>query len=1063
MERSIQITLRNMRMTPFRSASAPLRLRKPRGRGCLRGRIIPITTGEVTISDSELIYSNSQGGTVTYLWTQVGGPVGCAQIASPTSLNTPISFARKGDYTFRLTATQTIRGNTLSGYDEVRIQVQFPYKVNAGEYEDIRLPKPLLLDAVNSTDVGTAKDVWIQDLTSSAQYDDDITTTNLPNLPSGVVVTWSMVKGPGTASFNPPASDTDRMHSSVLNPSVQFSKAGKYTLRLSAGTSTGQTLASDEVEITALPGKLISARADHSLVVFEDSIVRACGYDGSGQLGNGIGCDNQPVFDYVLRGQQPGTHRYLRNITDIATGNIFSLALDNTGNVWSWGAPTNEAGLGRPSSESYSHCIPGQVLKYTSDIDTAPLDNITEISAIIGEVQNISENLSYGVALDKFGQVWTWGRGPIGENLSTPSSTYYGCDFGRFYANKVLRGEQNSADYLQNIIAIDGGWHHILALNTDGKVFSWGCNVGGALGDPDHSEIFVEPVFVHKGLQQGGDEYLSNIVAVSAGCDFSVAIEKQDGSDYKGRVYTWGTNWNGQLGSNSNVTNSNSPVIVQYKSENDQIKDITGIIAISAGRDFCLALDNDHHVWAWGNNTYGQLGTGTNTESHVAVPVLMIDPDTGGTISFGSHCKGGIVQISAGYSHCLAVDAEGAVWAWGGGEGSGPNATGFDKLGIGLIQQNVVYPTRVIPEPLTVVNQNTGFKYETITEAINGKDPKPAAANGDTLVAYPGEYYERVDFGGKNITLTSLNPDDPEIVASTIINGGGGGNAVTIGFDNYAYSAGKITGFTIRGGSCGVNINSNGSEVILEKNNIVSNAVGIEIIGSCPTTITDNDIAYNKAGIHCERTGSKTISRNRIVHNMGAGIVCWECTDATCILNNFVFNNGSKKSSYDSYTYGTIEVQDGIVFYGSFGKVYNNTVVSNSLNGVSARHKNGVTSHPDIRNCILWGNGTDSSHNLDTANNYGGVVDIYNCCIEGGATGTNNISADPKLESGFVLGPDSPCIDAGDNSILTEWIEWLEENNENPTDIVGTPRIIDGERSATPTVDIGAYEFRRGR
>ena len=76
-------------------------------------------------------------------------------------------------------------------------------------------------------------------------------------------------------------------------------------------------------------------------------------------------------------------------------------------------------------------------------------------------------------------------------------------------------------------------------------------------------------------------------------------------------VMAWGRNTYGQLGTGNN-TNRNVPV---------QITSLTGIKAVNGGRYHSLALKNDGTVWAWGRNVNGALGNGSNTESNVPVRV----------------------------------------------------------------------------------------------------------------------------------------------------------------------------------------------------------------------------------------------------------------------------------------------------------------------------------------------------------------------------------------------------------------------------------------------------------
>lgn len=106
-------------------------------------------------------------------------------------------------------------------------------------------------------------------------------------------------------------------------------------------------------------------------------------------------------------------------------------------------------------------------------------------------------------------------------------------------------------------------------------------------------------------------------------------------------VHAWGNDAYGELGNGSN-TNSNIPV---------QVNSLTGIKAIASKGHHTLALQSDSTVWAWGSNLVGQLGNGTTTTPGINVPVLC---------SITS-----IVAIGAGEDHSLVVKSDGSVWAWG--------------------------------------------------------------------------------------------------------------------------------------------------------------------------------------------------------------------------------------------------------------------------------------------------------------------------------------------------------------------------------------------------------------
>lgn len=107
----------------------------------------------------------------------------------------------------------------------------------------------------------------------------------------------------------------------------------------------------------------------------------------------------------------------------------------------------------------------------------------------------------------------------------------------------------------------------------------------------------------------------------------------------EGTVWAWGKNSYGQFGDGTN-TWSNVPVQ----------SGISGVTTIAGGQDHTIALKNDGTVWVWGSNSSGQLGNGTNTDSNVPVQVSGLT---------------GVTAIAAGSRHSIALKSDGTVWAWG--------------------------------------------------------------------------------------------------------------------------------------------------------------------------------------------------------------------------------------------------------------------------------------------------------------------------------------------------------------------------------------------------------------
>jgi alpha-tubulin suppressor-like RCC1 family protein len=81
------------------------------------------------------------------------------------------------------------------------------------------------------------------------------------------------------------------------------------------------------------------------------------------------------------------------------------------------------------------------------------------------------------------------------------------------------------------------------------------------------------------------------------------------GSD--GAVWAWGENSSGQLGDGTTI-NRNTPVAVERLSD---------VVAIAAGKVHSMALSRDGTLWSWGGNYSGQLGDGTVANTNLPVRV----------------------------------------------------------------------------------------------------------------------------------------------------------------------------------------------------------------------------------------------------------------------------------------------------------------------------------------------------------------------------------------------------------------------------------------------------------
>ena len=170
----------------------------------------------------------------------------------------------------------------------------------------------------------------------------------------------------------------------------------------------------------------------------------------------------------------------------------------------------------------------------------------------------------------------------------------------------------------------------VLEIREDGLVWSWGENFFGEVGDGTR-RIPAGPVPLAVPREVRG---------VAAGDGFSLAV------DAAGTVWRWGTV------DVETVDRAGTPATRTFESPvPEPIAGLPRILAVAAGEDHGLALDEHGSVWAWGGNEQGQLGDGTRI----------------GRADRPKRVRGlpRVRDISAGWETSQALDEEGVVWVWG--------------------------------------------------------------------------------------------------------------------------------------------------------------------------------------------------------------------------------------------------------------------------------------------------------------------------------------------------------------------------------------------------------------
>jgi alpha-tubulin suppressor-like RCC1 family protein len=304
----------------------------------------------------------------------------------------------------------------------------------------------------------------------------------------------------------------------------------------------------------------------------------------------------------------------------ISAGSGHTLAIRNDGSVWSWGR--NHFGqLGNGA------------------ISTSPTTTTTRparVTGLTGTFVSVAAGLEHSVALRSDGTIWAWGRntsGEVGNNTtSTPKTT----------AVQVCNISGQPC-FGNKYVAIAAGGAHTLALRDDATLWAWGYNGEGQVG-----QGHTAPVLLPR--EQSIQELSWNTMA--AGSNHSLGLISG------GWAAAWGYNHRGQLG-NSSTESSSTPSLVQTPNR-------WKALARGSASHSSLAQDLDGTLWAWGDNSAGQLGRSVSELTFSDMPIEV--QGEGRTWTW--------TQLAQGTQHAGGLK-DGRIWTWG--------ANGSGQLGRGAI------------------------------------------------------------------------------------------------------------------------------------------------------------------------------------------------------------------------------------------------------------------------------------------------------------------------------------------------------------------------------------------
>lgn len=373
----------------------------------------------------------------------------------------------------------------------------------------------------------------------------------------------------------------------------------------------------------------LACGSNHTMAIKTDGTLWAWGYNFSNQLGDGTGTTRtSPV--------QIGTGSVW---TSVSCGLYHTAAVKSDGTLWTWGW------------NGYGQLGDGSNTQRNSPVQVGTDTNWSKVSC----------GGNHTLAIKSTGALWSWGYntyGQLGTGYSSSRNTPLQVGTGSDWA------------------AVAGGQVHTLAVKTNGTLWSWGTNDNGQLGNGSFSS---NPIPAQVGSATHWSEMVSaygqsmamtsdgtlwawgrndygqvgdgtmtrrsipiqigpagNWSAVACGNTHTVAVQTD------GTLWTWGDNEDDQLGKTPE-TKLPGPVPAGPAGNGYWI-------SVANGSSHTAAVRNDGTLWAWGVNTYGQLGDGT--VQYRGSPVRIgLETDW--------------VAVAAGDQHTVAIKNNGTLWAWG--------------------------------------------------------------------------------------------------------------------------------------------------------------------------------------------------------------------------------------------------------------------------------------------------------------------------------------------------------------------------------------------------------------
>lgn len=320
--------------------------------------------------------------------------------------------------------------------------------------------------------------------------------------------------------------------------------------------------------------------------------------------------------------------------THVAVGTNSSYALRGDGQLWTWGI------------NNYGQLGDGSIQTRFTPVRVA----VPPTAAAGSKWTQVAAGGLFAVAQRSDGSLWTWGhneRGQLGNgSLSTPATN---ADALTPTAVAPATGTAAGTTWT----TFSAGESHVLALRSDGSLWTWGSNSYGEAGTGSKTQPNLTPQLVATPTTAAPGTTWT-LCAAGSTCSFAIRSD--------GTLWSWGRANYPQYNALGHPTTLDGTFLPELIPTPPAAAPGTSWTSVATGGTgtHTLAIRSDGTLWAWGWDQQGELGQGPSGSptGGTAIPMQV-------TLPAGAAAGTTWVKATVGEHTSFGILSDGSLWGWG--------------------------------------------------------------------------------------------------------------------------------------------------------------------------------------------------------------------------------------------------------------------------------------------------------------------------------------------------------------------------------------------------------------